>query len=153
MAKGRVELTCCKCGEEFWVEKTCYNRTDANEWEAWMKDQNRLCKECYAEEMRQKREAEKAAEAAKNAEAAAECPIQLPGLTGSEKQIKWAKDIRNKLIAKLTRMGIKWDIIAGGEFPVEHQDKIKAEIAKLQNPSAKYWIELRGKTIFDAKVE
>lgn len=112
-----------------------------------------LCPECYGKAMRAKREAEKAAEAKKNAEAAAKCTLDLPELIGSEKQVKWALDIRTRLIADMSRRNAKWAALASGNYPEDHKSEIEAELAKLLNPSAKAWIDMRGTRVFGVYIE
>lgn len=50
MAKAKVECTCKKCGKTFIREKICQNLRAAEEYEAWAKDQEWLCPDCYAAE-------------------------------------------------------------------------------------------------------
>lgn len=35
MAMARVTITCRRCGKKFEIKKKCYNRSDANSFEAW----------------------------------------------------------------------------------------------------------------------
>lgn len=94
MAKARIELTCAKCGKTYWREKICYNRREADEWEAWMASNPaaNLCTECWR--------AEKIAEEHARLEHVTE-GLALPELTGSEKQVKWAIDLRAKKIESI----------------------------------------------------
>ena len=149
MAKARVHLTCNKCGQEFWAEKTCYNRSDANDWEQYMERVGGTCKECWAKEKEAEREAQKAAFSEAAAEGAQGIPFELPALTGSEKQIKWANDLRNGVIATLNNYKIKWE-----EFlsKAETDEEVKAELDKIMNPSAKWWIENRFKRIMEVAI-
>ena len=50
MAKAIAICTCEKCGNTFERTNICYNRRDADSWEAWAKDHFTLCPECYAAE-------------------------------------------------------------------------------------------------------
>jgi hypothetical protein len=98
--------------------------------------------------MAAQREAERAAEAAKNAEAADSCPLTLPELQGSEKQRAWAANLRNKLIADLIRRGIKWDaVMAALEGDTPSTDVARQLVTDLTQPAAKWWIDNRGKSI------
>lgn len=93
MAKATVECTCPKCGRTYTKTKICYNRSEAESWEAWMREYyDGLCSDCYAEQR-------KAEEAAKTDAANA----GLPELTGSEKQVAWAKKIRAGLVELFKR--------------------------------------------------
>ncbi len=154
MAKASVMVTCSVCGKTYTATKTCYNRREADNWESWVVNQNdHFCTECYAEKMRVKREQERASEAEKNAKLAEKCTISLPELVGSEKQVKWANDIRTKFIAKLSGRGLKWEALASGDYPENEREAIEAELRKLKNASAKYWIEVRGQKIFGLSVD
>lgn len=93
MAIARVTLKCTTCGKEFTMEKHCMNRKQADNWEEYMQDAERECPECY-----------KARRAAERAEAVEKfsAEFDLPEITGvSEKQIKYANDLRAKCISRL----------------------------------------------------
>lgn len=86
MAKGTATCMCETCGNEFEVEKTCYNRRDADQWEEWASAHYCECPSCYRKRM--------AEEAKKEAEA-----MNLPEIVAvSEKQKKFAEDMRAKYI-------------------------------------------------------
>ncbi len=92
MAKGTAECTCKYCGNKFTVSKTCSNRSDADNWEAWAEAHYDECPDCYKARMQRERE-----EA--NRKAVADSVIAgLPELSGSEKQISWATKIRKDFI-------------------------------------------------------
>lgn len=52
MAKASVKLICAKCGAEFKKEKYCTNRSAANSWEEWAKENFELCPDCEKEAYR-----------------------------------------------------------------------------------------------------
>lgn len=54
MAKATVTCTCKKCGKTFTKTKICYNRREANDWEAWAESHFDTCPDCYAEEKQAK---------------------------------------------------------------------------------------------------
>ena len=144
MAIARIQITCTDCETEFWAKKECRNRAEANSWENWVRQNGRQCPDCYAKAVAAAREAERAAKSAENAEKAAGCPISLPELQGSEKQVKWANDIRNAALAQLEKYGIKWaDFIAQAATDAD----IKVDLDKLMQPAAKWWIDNRGTKI------
>lgn len=149
MAMANVTLTCSKCETTYTIRKQCNNRTEANNFESYMESQKGLCPECWKNEQQQKREQERQqiAEKANNTITAA--GIVFPELIGSEKQIKWASDIRNRVIEQLTKYGIKWDIIANGNYP----ENLKSEVNRLFETSAKKWIESRGTKLFRIYIE
>lgn len=89
MALAKVEITCTHCGKTFEARKTCYNRKDADNYEAWALENISLCPECRA--------AQKAAEQEAAAQRIAEA---LPTIEGvSDKQIAFAASLRAKYIA------------------------------------------------------
>ena len=98
MAKATTECKCKTCGKDFTVEKTCYNRRDADSFEAWASTHIDECPEC------------RRARIASEANDAAEEIIQeykLPEITGgTHKQIAYARDLRAKYLAS------KKDLIA-----------------------------------------
>lgn len=158
MAKANVELVCSECGSKYTASKNCYSRRDADNWEAYVANQSKhLCPDCYAKAMREQRKKEEAAKAAKIAANAAKCTIKFPELVGSEKQIKWATDIRTRLIAKLSERGINWGTVEtknfGAGITAEQVKRLEAEIAKLYETSAKVWIDMRDNTVFGVCVE
>lgn len=86
MAKGTAICTCETCGKEFEVEKICYNRRDANQWEEWASANYCECSACYRKRM--------ADEARKEAG-----EMNLPEIVAvSEKQKKFAEDLRAKYV-------------------------------------------------------
>lgn len=94
MAKATAMCKCDKCGSEFVATATKYSRKEADSWEAWARDNYTTCSDCYQKEREEKKQAEAAAQAE-----------QLNGfglkpLTGSEKQVAWATDIRSKFITR-----------------------------------------------------
>lgn len=87
MAVARVTLVCPECGKEFEVRKACRNTREAESYEAWVAKQGWVCSECA--------EAATAAVAEK-----AIAKFGMPEITGkSDKQIKYANDLRNKFIS------------------------------------------------------
>lgn len=132
MAMASVDLICEKCGNEFTWEKKCYSRRDADENENWARAHITICSKCYIKARRE-------VEAAKQAEAVKGLPVELPeNLTGSEKQIAWAKDIRTKYALMIQR-----------EYVNEADDDLRVYYVKVldviiaENTSAKWWIDHR----------
>jgi hypothetical protein len=155
MAKARIKLVCEVCGKEYWVEKTCYNRKEANSWEQWMASAGgNRCKECYA--------ADKAAERAEKQKKqligieAWEQELELPALSGSDKQIAWARNIRYEALGKaiggeyIKGYMIKdnWAIQAKAQgIDASAAKCVRAALENLikvaANNSAKWWIDNR----------
>lgn len=133
MAVARVTLVCPTCGAEFTKTKTCYNRKEADRWEEYMTTTDMECPECY-----------KARMAAETEAAAAEiiAKFGMPEITGaSDKQIKYANDLRNKYLltldvekvsAAVDRMK---EMLANGEWEqgcAKVSAKSGASVAKVQ---------------------
>lgn len=132
MAIARVDLICKECGREFTHRSSCGNRRLADEHESWARENITLCPECW-------KKARREAEAAELAKAVKALPVELPeNLTGSEKQIAWAKDIREKYALMIQR-----------EYVNEADDDLRVYYVKVldviiaENPSAKWWIDNR----------
>ena len=88
MSIGRVIKKCTVCGEVYTIEKKFKSSPEAYNWEQSMSGiEGGMCKKCY----RNKKNAENVA--------AVEA-YNLVELTGSEKQIAWANNIRAELVAK-----------------------------------------------------
>lgn len=79
MAKAVANCKCVKCGKSFDVTAIKRNRREADNFEEWAEANITMCYDCERAEAHE--EALKASEG-------------MPELTGSEKQIKWAIDIR-----------------------------------------------------------
>ncbi len=92
MAMAYVKYTCKKCGKEVEYTHHCVNRKEADRYEEWAKDRFELCSSCYAEE-KKKAECEAKAKAMAKVEAW-EKETGMPELYGSEKQVRWAREIR-----------------------------------------------------------
>lgn len=146
MAKATAIMICPVCGAEVkWsVEK--HNHAEADNFESYYNGKKRLCPECYKKSLQEEREKE----AARNADAFQElCEkyhIVLPALEGSEKQVKWAEDIRSEKLLALEKVGLRYAEIFAGTFP--GAEKIKSKV--LLNPSARFWIDVRGD--YDCKI-
>jgi len=103
MAQARIEIICTECGCKFTHRKSCYNRDDATRYEEWARDHITTCPECYSKAMRAKERAKldaQTAEANKAIEG-----MEFPALTGTDKQIAWASDIRARAAATCKAAG------------------------------------------------
>lgn len=83
-----AKCTCATCGATFTRIEYCYNREAANSYEEWAVENCIECNDCYRERMMREREDANAKVAAESAK------MELPELTGSEKQIAWANKLR-----------------------------------------------------------
>lgn len=94
MAMATAKCTCEKCGEEFEIYKKCYNRRDADEFEAYAAAHYTECRKCCR--------ARVAAANADKAKAVIE-KYNMPTITGaSEKQINYANTLRDKYLANIS---------------------------------------------------
>lgn len=92
MARAIAECTCAKCGANFEKVQFRPNRKMADEWKEWAEENCTTCPDCWQKEKQEK-------DAAKSAEIIER--FSLPEITGkSEKQIKFAADLRTKLLVK-----------------------------------------------------
>lgn len=92
MARAIANCKCEKCGETFEKIAFKYNRTEADKWQEWAEENCTICPDCWRKETQEK-DAVKVAEIIER--------LKLPEITGkSERQIKFANDLRNKLLAK-----------------------------------------------------
>jgi hypothetical protein len=143
MAKGTVKLICEVCGKEFVLTRDFYSRDEAREWQKRQGTRG-TCPECWGKKKAAEREAKQDQDSREAAAKAEGCPLKFPELTGSPKQIAWATDIRNKVIAQLVEQDAKWDLFEANEDP-----EVQKELAILFDASAKNWIENRGHFLFD----
>jgi hypothetical protein len=123
MAKATVTCKCITCGEEYTRTKFCRNSAEADSWVAWVKENPGECYDCYKKA---------AQEAADEKVAAFMAEYELPEITGkSEKQIKYAADLRGRYICKFLESGnIKKAIRYATtliEFPQEQWEEKAAE--------------------------
>lgn len=92
MARAIAECTCATCGAKFEKVQFRPNRKMADEWQAWAEENCTTCPECF-QKQKQEKDAAKAAEIIER--------FNLPEITGkSERQIKFAADLRNKLLVQ-----------------------------------------------------
>lgn len=87
MAKAKATCKCIVCGNEYIREKICRNRAEADNWVKWTEEHPGECYECYNKRIKEERK-----------EIASK--YNLPEIKGvSEKQINYAKSLRDKYIA------------------------------------------------------
>lgn len=130
MAKATVRLICKECGLEFSREAIKRNRRDADDWEEWAKKNITMCPHCWAKtvlEEKRRTNAEKVERFLAGHE--------LPDLTGSEKQIAWANNLRIERIAN------------GVNDKMQYNDA--CDILFANTTEAKFWIDHRFDPDFD----
>ena len=86
MAMANATCTCATCGKEFVIRVAKRNRSEADSFEKWAAAHITECRECESKRVHDE---------------ALAVSEGLPELTGSEKQIKWAIDIRAGFIKTL----------------------------------------------------
>lgn len=92
MARAIAECTCATCGAKFEKVQFRPNRKMADEWKEWAEENCTTCPDCWQKE-KQEKDAAKAAAIIER--------FSLPEITGkSERQIKFAADLRTKLLVK-----------------------------------------------------
>lgn len=125
MAKASIEIICSECGKTFKHERRdLRNRKDADDYEEWAKANIILCPECYAKKVAEEKQ-KKIADAMGN--------IVLAELEGTEKQVAWAKKIREQFI---------YECLKDEPLPVFF-DTVNAKT------KASWWIETRNNTRYD----
>jgi hypothetical protein len=151
MAKGSIKLTCKKCGKTF----IQYNTQGTKEFLEWAAANIDLCPDCYKAEKSSEREASRESVAEMIPILEKFCPLPLPELQGSEKQIAWARKIRAEFINRLWNMN--WDMaieIANNPPPAADDEEgcqLKAEINKFFVKSAGWWIENRDEKLLTCR--
>lgn len=151
MARVKITLTCADCGSTFEHIHYCRNSREAASYEAWAAENITVCPDCLRK-AKQEKELQQI-----NDEAAA---LELPELTGTEKQVAWAKKIRHDLLAeaKQYRYTVEWmrQVIAAGkvdelfaaikataETHPRNSQLVQAVYKAITEQSAKWWIENR----------
>lgn len=137
MAMAIIQAKCAICGREFEHRHNCYNRKMADDYEKNMTDKITICPACYAKQKKEEEEIKREKEYKEAVEYAAE--QDLPALTGTEKQIRWAEVIRYNLVKKITHEGFK-EIVCENMIQskdwIENRDNLKAYTITLYNNAA-----------------
>lgn len=128
MAVGKVTCTCSKCGKEIVLTKKFFKREDANNWEEYMKESNDfICYECKKADEKEKM---------RQAMEEMEKDLELPKLEGSEKQVRWARELRYKFLRDLktyrNEMVSLEDInsMVQAKFWIDHRNEGTYDIAR-----------------------
>ena len=128
MARAKIIITCEECGKQFVHTHICQNREAAANYEEWARSNITVCPKCYGEQLRAEERAKIDEQTEHAVQTIKECGVDLPALTGTEKQIAWAMDIRAR--------GAKMFIDAGAKGKAWDIFNSKTE--------AKWWIENRN---------
>lgn len=87
MARVKMTIECTECGEEFSHIHYSVNSREADSYREWANEHIKICPKCYRQN--------KIEEATKEF-------TNLPGLEGTEKQIKYALKLRGEFIKNNT---------------------------------------------------
>jgi len=79
------------------TKQLCGKHSDRENYIEWA-SQNRVCSACYSQQKQQERQNQIATEKVECEQLRQSADIELPELTGTPKQIAWAKDILTKLL-------------------------------------------------------
>lgn len=127
MAVGKVTCTCSKCGKEIVLTKKFFKREDANNWEEYMKESNDfVCYECKKADEKEKM---------RQAMEEMEKDLELPKLEGSEKQVRWARELRYKFLKSFKTYRKKYEMVS--------LEDINSMV------QAKFWIDHRNEGTYD----
>lgn len=128
MAKAIVDVICKECGREFTHTHMCCDRKSADRYEKWASENVNVCPECYkkAQQNKYAEQINKITEEAKSS--------GLTELKGTEKQVKWAVEIRAKFFDTLKKM-VKPTAI----------DKVVSVINNFDEST--FWIENRHESV------
>ena len=130
MAKVQVECKCEKCGKHFTVTAIKQNRRDADSFEQWAINHITLCPECSTQARREEE---------RQRTAPANELIGNTELSGTEKQVAWATDIRRSMIydAMITTKNI-----TDPGLKARREDYIQWIISN--RTDARWWIDNRN---------
>lgn len=108
MAIASIKIICKECGEGFVARKSCYNRKEADNYAAWAAQHVTLCPACAAMAYNDRKSIAVMDKLAAHS-------IVLPTISGaSEKQVKYAADLRIKYLANnLSKIDLYADTVAG----------------------------------------
>lgn len=112
MAKAYYK--CADCGSDVACGGKGYNRARADSLAKWHESKESLCDDCSRARL----------DAVNELKAEANAKAELPELTGSEAQVKWAEGIRHDFLAKLDRAV---DVIKTKVLPVDHWERSNAK--------------------------
>lgn len=139
MAKASVKIICKECGKEFEATATKYNRREADAWEAWAIEHITTCPECKKAAAQAKAKRREAEIIGKLTAASGK---ELIALTGSEKQIAWAEDLRAASIVDFIATYALTDDEIGDNAEMLMQT-LNSET------TAKWWIDNRDVDAYD----
>lgn len=106
MAIVKIMLKCSTCGREFQHRHECRNSKDANSYEEWALHNVDECPDCRRERLRQEAIAVQKAKAEETLRQLQALGVSLPEITGTEKQIAYADDLRLRVLARDKRYPI-----------------------------------------------
>lgn len=137
MARAIAECKCNKCGAKFEKIQFRSNRKEADSWKEWAEENCTVCPDCW-EKAKKEEDVEKAAALIEE--------LHLPEITGkSEKQIKYANDLRTRYILRSANyIRFIGDCLSDKHFSGRKQYEAEAQKKGL---SVEEWIEERATQI------
>ncbi len=138
MARAMAKCRCRICGCDFTKIVYRATRADADSFERWAEENCTICPGCYMADQK-----ELARE--KGNELLRKYADSVPTLAGSEKQVKWAEDIRITLVTASDE--IYKQTIEGKNYAEHVKDIAASYIGYMieMEPTAKFWIDSRYK--------
>lgn len=137
MAKARAICKCAVCGTEFEITAYKRNSSEAASFVKWAEENITVCQDCE----RKQREADRAVENEKAAQAAAE--NGWPQLSGTDKQIAWANTIREQAMEAMREYFLDEERLKDHPFGRYAHEALTAIL--LDQTRASYWIENRDR--------
>lgn len=121
MARVKMEIKCQECGNTFEHIHYCRNMTEAEKYEQWARKNITTCRKCAIKLTE---------EATKDDKEALEKRLNLPELSGSEKQIAWARSIRYDILKEIPDN--KMDVLRKTIDGLTENDFTEEELVKLK---------------------
>lgn len=126
---------CPVCGEHFTVMKPSDCDIPEPRWNAWAYKHYIVCPDCEALHSVQIADIQRGIDA-----------LRLPGLTGSEKQIAWAADIRKKFVDGSRTHLLGGVVKASAGYTAQYLSRAGEILAR--QTAAKWWIDNRYSDLY-----
>lgn len=132
MAKVSIDLICEECGKSFTHTAIKHNRSEADSYAEWARDNIQICPECWRKQKIASKRSADEAKAESGIKKAEQEGVTLPELTGTPKQIAWAETIRGCACEDFANAKAKkpaWDALCSkteASWWIDHRDIIDA---------------------------
>lgn len=137
MAIGEVDLVCKTCGKSFTKRCEKRNRREADSWEVWAESAITECPDCFRAQ-KEAAELEEIEDMIKK--------YNLVDLNGTEKQVAWAKKIRNEFVKTIIRLvglenlsDVFWNILnqlSSASWWIDHRNAGTGKIIEIMGNMA-----------------